>query len=281
MSYDKIPEVDFFGTRITRMIVGDNPFNGHVYIPEIYTKDEALDYYTAETIVKTMFHMEKLGFNAMLPLGSPFMLRVIRQYQNEGGKMNWIFQSYPAIDLGVNARMINECKPLAIYHQGTTTDGLCEAGKTDVLKENLKSLKANGLPVGLGTHVPETILRSEHEDWGVDFYVTCLHNTRKRGGQESSFITGKSKHTKFFQEDRAEMFKAIQQVNKPCIAFKIFAGGQIFYGKTPEEIPAVIESALSEVYSNIKPSDIAAVGIFQKNKDEIGEIRKALDKVLK
>ena len=274
------PSIDFFGTQVTRMIIGDNPFNGHVYIPEIYSKEEALDYYKAETIIKTMFKMEQLGFSAMLPLGDPFILRVIRQYQNEGGKLNWIFQAYPAISLPVNIRMMNECKPLAIYHQGTTTDGLCEASKTDIIRENLKYLKDNGLPVGLGTHVPETVLRSEYENWGVDFYVTCLHNTRKRGGQESSFITGKKKHTKFFMEDRAEMFSAIRQVSKPCIAFKIFAGGQIFYGKAPEEIPALIESTFREVYSNIKPADIAAVGVFQKNKDELQEISAALRKVL-
>ena len=31
-----IPSVDFFGTQVTRLILGDNPFNGHSYI-RIYT----------------------------------------------------------------------------------------------------------------------------------------------------------------------------------------------------------------------------------------------------
>jgi hypothetical protein len=128
-----------------------------------------------------------------------------------------------------------------------------------------------GKPVGLGTHVPETILRSEDEDWGVDFYMACLHNTRKRGGEPSSFITGKAKHLKFFMEDREEMFKVIRQVQKPCIAFKVLAGGQMFYGKTPEEIPGVVEAAFRETFANIKPTDLATVGFFQRDKDQLRE----------
>jgi len=170
--------------------------------------------------------------------------------------------------------------PIATYHQGTTADGLVEAGQIDVLLENIKKLKACGKPVGLGTHVPETILRSEDEDWGVDFYMACLHNTRKRGGEPSSFITGKTKHLKFFVEDRQEMLDVIQQVQKPCIAFKILAGGQLFYDKTPEEIPAVVEAAFRETFEGIKPTDLATVGFFQRDKDQLRENAEIAKKVL-
>ena len=77
-----------------------------------------------------------------------------------------IFQPFPPVPVEINVRQMKACDPLAVYHQGTTTDGLCEAGKTDVLRDNIKKLRDLGRPVGLGTHVPETILRSEDEDWG-------------------------------------------------------------------------------------------------------------------
>jgi hypothetical protein len=127
-----LPTVDFFGTQVTRLIVGDNPFSGHSYVPEIATGQEMMDYYTADRIVQTLFAAEAAGYNTYLPLGNPFILRVLRQYRNEGGKMHLIFQSYPTIDLSVNIRQMMECRPLAIYHQGTTTDCLVEAGQADV-----------------------------------------------------------------------------------------------------------------------------------------------------
>lgn len=276
-----IPTVDFWGTPVSRLFLGDNPINGHSYIPKICSGDEMMDYFTAQQVVDSLFYAEKLGYNTCLPLANGFMLRVIRQYRNEGGRMNWIFQSYPTVPIDVNVRQMRECKPLAAYHQGTTTDEMMEAGRIEELRENIKKLRELGTPVGLGTHVPETILRSEDENWGVDFYLACLHNTRKRGGEPSSFITGKKKHIKFFMEDRVEMLRVISQVQKPCIAFKIFAGGQMFYDKKPEEIPIIIETALRETFENIKPTDLAVAGFFQRDKNQLRENADIAKKVLK
>jgi hypothetical protein len=275
-----IPTVDFFGTPVSRLFLGDNPVNGHSYIPDLCSGEAMMNYCTAQRVVEALFKAEALGYTTCLPLATDFMFRVIRQYRNEGGKINWIFQPYPCIAVDVNVRQMQACDPIAVYHQGTTTDGLCEAGQTDVLRDNIKKLKALGKPVGLGTHVPETILRSEDEDWGVDFYMACLHNTRKRGAEASSFITGKIKHLKFFMEDREEMLKVIRQVQKPCIAFKVLAGGQMFYGKTAGEIPAVVEAAFRETFAGIKPTDLATVGFFQRDKDQLQENAEIARRVL-
>lgn len=101
-----LPKVNFFGTQVTRLVLGDNPFTGHSYIPEIHSGDEMMDYYTAENCVKALFEAENNGINTYIALADPFILRVLRQYRNEGGKMKIIFQTYPAIDLEVNLRMM-------------------------------------------------------------------------------------------------------------------------------------------------------------------------------
>ncbi len=133
----------------------------------------------------------------------------------------------------------------------------------------------------MGTHEPETVLRAEAEGWGADFYMTCLYNARKtQRGQQSGFITGKPKDLVFFPDDRFLMFDVIRQVRKPCIAFKVFAGGQMFCDKTPEQIPAVVESAFKETYENIKPNDLTCIGVFQKYKDELRENTDIVKKIL-
>ncbi len=267
-----LPRVNFFGTQVTRLVLGDNPFTGHSYIPEIHSGDEMMDYYTADNCVKALFEAENNGINTYIALADPFILRVLRQYRNEGGKMRIIFQTYPAIDLEVNLRMMLKYEPIAIYHQGGTADYMCETGQVDLLRKRLKLIKDTGVPAGLGTHVPETVLRAEDEEWGADFYMTCLYNARKtQRGQQSGFITGKPKYLVFYPEDRFLMFDVIRKVQKPCIAFKLFAGGQIFNGKAPEEMPNVVEAVLRETYENIKPYDFACIGVFQKYKNQIGE----------
>lgn len=277
-----LKKVDFLGTQVSRLVLGDNPFTGHSYIPEIHNGDEMVDYYTADKCVEALFTAEENGINTFVALGQTFILRVINQYRNQGGKMNVIFQTYPPIELETNLRLMKECKPTGIYHQGGTADYMCETGQIDRLRERIELIKNTGIPAGLGTHVPERVLQAEKEDWGVDFYMTCLYNARKtQRGEQSGFITGKPKHLVFYPEDRFEMLKVINQINKPCIAFKVFAGGQIFYGKKSEEIPAVIEKAFKETYENIKENDIVCMGVFQKYKNQIKENVDIVKKVLK
>jgi hypothetical protein len=277
-----IQTVDFFGRKVTRLILGDNPFNGHSYIEEIHSGDEMIDYYTANNCVKALFEAEESGINTYMALAEPFVLRVIRQYKNDGGKMNIMFQTYPALDLEINLRMMLKCNPIGIYHQGGQADLYCEKEEIDTLRMRLKLIKDTGVPTGLGTHVPETVLRAEKEGWNADFYVTSLYNARRtQRGEESGFITGKTKSLIFYPEDRYLMFNVIRQIEKPVIAFKIFAGGQIFIGKNSEEIPNVAETYLREAYENIKPCDMVMLGVFQKYKNQIKENTDIARKVLK
>jgi hypothetical protein len=98
--------------------------------------------------------------------------------------------------------------------------------------------------------------------------MACLYNARRnRRGEQSGFITGKSKADLFFYpEDRFLMYDVIQKISKPCIAFKIFAGGQLFAGKPEKDHEQIAESMLAEVYGHIKHTDIAAVGVFQRDR---------------
>ena len=265
--------VNFLGRPITRLIAGDNPVNGHTYIPELVSKDDLLGYHTEEKVLEAMRESIRCGYNAWMPLGNDFMLRAIYHHKmTEEKPLEWIFQSFAPIDFAVNLRMMADAEPLGIYHRGTDTDGFCEAGQFDILKDRIKMIKDRGIKAGLGTHVPETILRAEYEDWGCDFYVPCLHNARKRGeAAPSAFVTGKPKELVFYNEDRPLMFAAIGAVQKPCIAFKLYAGGQIFRGLSRDQWPAAAEKAMEETYRNIKATDIACVGFFQRDSNQLRE----------
>lgn len=103
--------------------------------------------------------------------------------------------------------------------------------------------------------------------------MACLYNARRdRRGQRSGFITGESKSQLiFYPEDRFEMYRAIRQVQKPFIAYKILAGGQVFFGKRPDEFARVAEGYIREAYESIKPGDAACVGVLQRDGDQLEE----------
>ncbi len=266
-------KVDFFGHKITKLIVGDNPFNGHSYITEHIPGSEMKSFYTAERIKETLRNIEKTGYNTMLPLADPYIVRLMEEYQAEGGNLQYIWQPYMPMNQEVSMREISKLNTIGIYHQGTTTDYLYETGNIEQIKENIKMWRELGVPVGLGTHVPEVIERSEEENWGADFYLACMQNGRRgRRGEQSGFLTGKTKEKlMFWPEDRPVMLKTLKKVDKPVIAFKIFAGGQMFEDKTHEEIRCAIKGAYEEVFSALKPNDIGAIGVFQRDKDQVKE----------
>jgi hypothetical protein len=230
-------------------------------------------YYTAENIKRAMFKMEEAGYNAMLPLADPFMIRVIQEYQREGGKMKFIFQPYMPMNQDVSIKQMMDVGAIGIYHQGTTTDFLYESGRTDEIRAMIDKYHTMGIPVGLGTHRPDVIELSEKEGWEVDFYLACMQNARKgREGEASGFITGKTKQGLVFHaEDRPVMLNTLKSVTKPIIAFKLFAGGQMFLGKTQEEKREVIKGVYEEVFSALKPNDLGAIGVFQRDSDQISE----------
>jgi len=97
---------------------------------------------------------------------------------------------------------------------------------------------------------------------------------------QSGFITGKPKELVFYPEDPEIMFDAVRKVNKTCVVFKLFAGGQVFYNKTDEEITAAAGEAIERAYKNIKPGDFACVGVYQKHKDELRENAAFAEKAL-
>jgi hypothetical protein len=76
-------------------------------------------------------------------------------------------------------------------------------------------IREAGVPAGLGTHIPETLLRADAEEWGVDFYMACLYNARRtQRGQQSGFITSEPKELVFYPDDRVLMLEAIRRTSK-------------------------------------------------------------------
>ena len=267
-------KVQFFGKEVSKLIVGDNPFNGHSYIEDKTSGKEMREWYTAARILDTLFEIEDTGINTMLPLADPFIIRLLDEYERAGGKLQWIFQPYMPTQEQVMTRQIMNLKnTIGIYHQGTTTDYLFETNNTGQIADRIARYKALGIPVGIGTHRPDVVDTCEKEGWGADFFVTCMYNARRnREGVQSGFITGKSKaHLVFYPEDPQYMLSCLQKYDKPVIAYKIFAGGQMFLNKTPGQVRAAIKEAYDTVFTALKPNDIAAFGVFQRGKNELRE----------
>ena len=268
---------DFVGIKTSRLVVGGNPFHGYSYINDRISRDAMLDYYTIDKIIRDLKYAETLGYTAFISTTDDFTIRMIRQYRNEGGTLQWIAQTHPPCMMRACVNIAIEGEAVAIFLQGAADDNYSSAEKLQIIREDLEEMRRANVPVGIATHVPEHIGIAE-ENFNVDFYMGCLQNMHKRrqiANRVSSSISGlKDEQHLFVYEDRELMLKTIRELNKPCIAYKILGGGNYAFNRED------LKRCFYETYSNIKPNDIATVGVFQRDKDQLKENALLLDEVL-
>jgi len=258
-----LPTVSIGKTPVTRMIMGGNIISGTSHLnPQL--DQEMEDYYTTENVKKALRRCEESGINTVALRTDKHIMRILREHWNEGGSLQWLAQTASEmVSFGGNINATMRYNPIGFYHHGSVTDHYFQHDQLDVLAERLKILRDTGLPIAMGTHNPDYIRYAE-DHFDVDFYVTCVYNLTKVE-HVSSAILGRSNEDEVFEdEDIPLMYQAIQNTHRPCVAFKIL-GASRRCGS-----PDQVKSSFKEAFDNIKASDLVMVGMFQRDRDEIG-----------
>ncbi len=107
------------------------------------------------------------------------------------------------------------------------------------------------MPVGTAGHSPQAHLWAYELDVPLDFHVVCFYNC-------GSLHDGKGE--KFQETDPPRAIEAIQQIDRPCIAYKIMAAGRVE--------PRV---AFERAFAGIKPGDVVNVGVYRGDNDDMVE----------
>ena len=264
-AFDKIPTVPFGDFQISRLLVGGNPVSGNSHYSEDMSRD-MLHYFTSTNIKKMLARCEEVGINTWQSRGDAHIRRLLVEYRDEGGQIQWIAQTASEFaDFQQNVEAIKAFGPIAIYHHGTRTDAFWENGQINKIKDDLKILRDTGLRVGVGSHVPEVLEYMEEKDWDVDFYMTSFYNINQIAVGAETYL----------EKDREAMCQFIQQTPKQCIAFKILAAGR--NTKTPQDV----ENAFKFAFEHIKPTDVVDVGMFPKYSDQVFENAKIVANLVK
>jgi len=260
-----LPTVQFGPHRITRLIIGGNPFCGNSHYSEALSQDMRR-YYTAEQVVKTLHDVQAAGINTVQARGDYHrVLHWIELFRREGGQLHWIAQTASEMhDVFQNIRILAAAGAIGIYHHGTQTDNRWLEGQIDRVEDYLKCIRDTGVQVGLGTHVPDVIRYVEDKGWDLDFYMTCFYNLH-RSKRQSMLVTADRTQAEpqFLPSDPPEMCRVIRQTDKPCLAFKILAANRNCRSQDQ------VRQAFQFAFANIKATDAVVVGVFTKYLDQI------------
>ncbi|MBI4892799.1 MAG: hypothetical protein HY821_19405 [Acidobacteria bacterium] len=261
----EMPTVRMGQHSVSRLIVGGNPVSANSHVSGSLSS-EMRDYFTTANVKRLLEACESAGINAWQSRADRHIMRLLHEYRQDGGKIQWIAQT--ASEYGNLKRNLGEAaalKPIGIYHHGSQTDSLWQAGKLDQLQDALKQIRQTGMQTGLGTHIPEVVDHAESKGWDVDFYMTCVYNLSRTEAAASQLAGREIKGEYFHDADREEMLKRVAAVRKPCLIFKIY--GATRQCATAEARKAAVELA----FRYAKPTDAVVVGMFPKYTEQVRE----------
>jgi len=265
MALPLLPTFEICGKRITRLICGGNPFSGFSHVSGALDR-EMIEFYTMPALQATLDECLQNGINAFQSRGDRHQMRMVLEHRLKGGTIQWIAQTASEFaDHRANILEICRYEPIAIYNHGTHTDNCWHTGRIDQVRDLVKFIKDQGLPAGIGTHIPAVIEYAEEHGWETDFYMGCLYNLARQYKSAPAAEQDAYARDHFPKEDPAAMAKVLRAVKKPCIAFKLMAASRNC--TTPETTRAAFQFA----FDHIKPTDGVDVGMFQKHRDQVAE----------
>jgi hypothetical protein len=234
-----------------------------------------VEFYTMPAIQDLLDECFRQGIDTFQSRGDRHQMRAYLEHTLRGGKMQWIAQTASEFrDIPANVAEIARYRPIAIYNHGTHTDNLWHGGAIDGVRDIVKAVHDQGLPAGVGTHIPEVVEYIEDRGWETDFYMCCFYNLARSYKGAPAVDRDAYARDQFPAEDPERMAAVIRAVRKPCIAFKIMAAGRNC--TTPE----ATEKAFRFAFSRIKPTDVVDVGMFQKYGNQAAENARLVRKIL-
>lgn len=248
-----LPQVDFCGLRVSRLIIGGNPFSGFSH-QSPQRDEEMMNYYTVARIKETLHRATAAGINTAVMRSDAHIHRMLREYYNEGGTIQWIAQVAGELDGKDWGRLVRQAVAVgarAVYLHGGILDACYGQRRPQRLAELVEVAREGGVPVGVAGHAPDAHLWADELDLPIDFHVVCFYNC-------GSLHDGLGE--RFRPEDPPRAVAAIQSIGKPCIAYKIMGAGRV-------EARAAFEYA----FANIKPGDCVNVGMYRGDKDDMVE----------
>jgi hypothetical protein len=271
-----LPTVKLGPHAVTRLIVGGNPVYGYSHFNRLFSR-HMTDWHTPERVVALIQRCEQAGINTWQNSYAERTLDDLDKVRAAGCKVHWLCLGKPDWDR-FPERIADAAKrrPIGIAPHGALAERLHRAGKLDVLTGLLKRIRDAGVLVGLSAHNPAVIELAEEKGWDIDYYMCCLYYlTRPREEFQKLLSADLPLGEIYLPSDPPRMFKVIQGVKKPCLAYKVLAAGRRVNNSA--EVRRCFETALS----NVKPTDALIVGMYQQFGDQVGENCKTVREILK
>ena len=209
-------------------------------------------YFTTARIKETLRAAEQLGITAVIGRADLHVIRTLREYWDEGGKLIWMAQTCPGVGPTLKTvQMALDGGAKAIHIHGGVMDNCLAGGDMSDPLAGIAAIRKAGLPVGIAGHNPEVFRWAERDKAGADYYMCSYYNAAHR---DKSAEKTPDQEEWFLEDDRRIMAGTIQDLPRPVIHYKVMAAGR---NQPAEAIPFAAKA--------MRPTDAICIGIFPKD----------------
>jgi hypothetical protein len=235
---------------VSRLILGSNPFSGFSHqSPQMDW--EMRHYFTSERIKGIFKEAEALGINTVIARTDFHVMRLLLEYLDSGGGLQWFAQTCP--EVGNHVECIQRASAYgakACHLHGGVMDNQFALGKLDEVQPALDLAREKGMLAGIAAHNSRVIAWAE-EHLDLDYYMCCYYNPTPRDDRPEH-VPGMREY--YLEEDRKAMTDLIPQLSRPVVHYKILAAGR--------NDPA---QAFAFAASKMRPNDAVCVGVYPKD----------------
>lgn len=252
--------------RVSRFIIGGNPFSGFSH-QSLERDEEMLRWYTTARIKEALAGAEGQGVDTFLGRGDNHVIRLLLEYRQEGGTIQWIAQTTPelaSLERAIDRAVAGGAQ--ACFIHGGQMDHLLAQGGLDAVGPALERIRKAGLSAGVAGHDPE-VFRWAEASADCDYYMCSYYNPSSRAAR-AEHVAGRREW--FGDDDRQIMAALIQGLKRPVIHYKIMAAGR----NDPDE-------AFAFAAAHMRPGDAVCVGIHTKDnpqmvRDDVERLQRGL-----
>lgn len=249
--------VNIAGLRVSRLLVGSNPFSGFSHQGAARDREMML-WYKTERIKETLRECERVGINSIVARTDNHILRLLMEYRDEGGSLQWFAQTCP--EVGPQEMCVERAisgGAVACHIHGGLMDYLFQNGKLDEIIPVVRMIKDAGMPAAVAGHLPE-IFRWAEDHLDLDYYMCSYYNPMPRD-RNPEHVRSEQEH--YLERDRDAMVALIPGLSRPVIHYKIMAAGR----NDPAEAFRAASSCMRE-------NDAVCVGFYTG--DDFGMIER-------
>jgi len=246
--------VSFNDLSVSRLIIGGNPFSGISHqTPEMDL--EMRRYYTVDRIKRTLREAEDLGVNTLIARADHHIIRLLHEYRDEGGRIQWFAQTCP--EYGEHRASVDRAAATGAkgcFIHGGVMDQLLAKCRMNEIPPVIDMIREKGMLAGIAGHNPAVHQWAE-SNLDLDFHMCSYYNPSSRDDR-AEHVAGTEEW--FLEKDRRIMTDTIRDLSQPVIHYKVMAAGR--------NDPA---DALNQVAKSMRANDAVCVGVFTKDKPDM------------